>query len=128
MVNSLLNSYAYTDDSKPLIDFVDNALEKGMGNRRELLVLKATAILARKDGMKDAERRVAVADLLVDAYGSGPGLPMTEDDESFSFPDTPDFIDYDGQFASYFSTTEREALKVRMRNARKAADNERTKR
>ncbi len=127
MVNSLLNAYAYTNDSKPLFDFVDKAIKNETGNQRELLVLKATAILARKDDMKDAERRVAVADLLVEAYASGPSLPMTEDD-SIAFPDSPDFIDYDSTFASFFSTTEREALKLRMRNARTAADKERTKR
>lgn len=111
MVNSLLNAYAYSDDPKPLFDFVDKAIKNETGNQRELLVLKATAILAHKDKMKDAERRVEVADLLVEAYASGPNLPMTEDD-SFTFHDSPDFIDYDSAFASFFSTAEMEALKL----------------
>lgn len=65
-----------------------------LGNRRELLVLKATTILGRRDDIKDAERRVVVADLLVDAYRSGPGLPMSDNDNAFAFPDSPDFIDH----------------------------------
>lgn len=128
MVNSLWNVHAFTDDLEPLFEFVDNALKKELGNRRELLILKAQAILADKNGMREAERRVAVADLLVEAYASGPRLPMTDDSDSFALPDSPDFIDYEGSFTSFFSTTEREALKVRMRNARTAAEKERTKR
>ncbi|MFO1062798.1 MAG: hypothetical protein U0892_02845 [Pirellulales bacterium] len=127
MVNSLLKSYAYKKDSKPLFDFVNNAIEKGTGNKRERLILKATAMLAPEFSMKDSERRVAVADLLVEAYASGPGLPIFEEDDSIEVTDSPNFIDREHPFASFFSTAERDALKVRMVNARTSADKERKK-
>ena len=118
MVNSLLNVYAYSDNAKPLFDFVEKALTEKHGSRRELLVLKATAIIAQKKGLKDGEKRAVVSDLLVDAYKSGPPLSDLDQDDLFATQDTPDFIDFDPPFPSFFSGPERETLKARMTKAR----------
>jgi hypothetical protein len=124
MINSLHNTYAFSDDTKPLMEFVDDALLKNQGNKHSLLVLKATAILATRKGMTDAEKRVTVSDLLVEAYKSGPALSPYNEQE-LATPDSPEFIDMD--FGTFFSTPEREALKLRMIQARKQAEKERTK-
>lgn len=127
MVNSMLNQYAYSANSQPLFDFVEDALRNGTGNRRALYLLKATALLGQKNGkLSEAEKRVAVADLLVQAYGSGPDLPLTVD-HTVEVVDSPNFIDWEHPFDSYFSGSEREAIKVRMRKARSLDDNRKSK-
>ena len=55
MTNSLLNVYSYAEDPQPLFDFVDSALSDGVGNRRDLLILKANATLSRVDEQSDAQ-------------------------------------------------------------------------
>jgi len=126
MTNSLLNVYSYAEDPQPLFDFVDSALSDGVGNRRDLLILKANATLSRADEQSDAQKRATVADLLVAAYSSGPGLPMTDDD-SFTVIDSPNFVDTDHSFSAFFSIAERDALKVRMLQARELAEEEKTR-
>lgn len=126
MINSLHNTYALSSDSKPLMEFVEDALSKKQGNRHSLLVLKAKAILAVQKGMTDAEKRVAISDLLVEAYKSGPALSVY-DEEGFHATDSTDFIDFEINFGNFFSMQERQALKLRMTQARLQADKERTK-
>ena len=83
----------------------------------ELLVLKARAILQNSKKITDAERRVIVSDLLIDAYAC-----HEKSKDTFDFPDLPNvsFVDMDYSFSQYFSTVEREALKVRRQKARDA--------
>jgi hypothetical protein len=114
MVNSLLNTMIKEKDVAKTIEFVDSALKENKGVRSELLVLKAKATMGKKARISDAERRVEIADLLIEAYAC-----KEKTDNKFDFPDLTDvsFVDMDPSFATYFSTVEREALKVRMQKA-----------
>lgn len=114
MVNSLLNTMIKEKDVAKTIDFVDSALKENKGVRSELLVLKARATMGKKAKISDAERRVEIADLLIEAF-----VCKEKTDNKFDFPDLTDvsFVDMDPSFATYFSTVEREALKVRMQKA-----------
>ncbi|QDT46927.1 hypothetical protein Pan258_09520 [Symmachiella dynata] len=123
MINSLHNSYMFADDNKPLMDFVDQALHDGKGNRRELLTFKAMATINQKKGLSDAEKRVLASDLLIEAYRYDPqfrhGSPLGESELKDAIrDDSPDFIDRDLPFCSFFSTAERNSLKIRMREAK----------
>jgi hypothetical protein len=122
MTNSLLSVYGYADDSKPLIEFVDNAISEGLGNRRELLLLKATAIIGKKTGLTEGQRRALATELLIEAFASGPPLQDSFSSKNFKFLDTPDFIDYAMPFQSFFSIAERQSLKVQMTKAREARE------
>ena len=115
IVNSLLNTMRDDDDAAKTIAFVDSALADKKGLRSELLVLKARAILHGKKKISDAERRVLVSDILIDAFAC-----HKKDDDQSQFPDLENvnFVDMDHSFSQYFSSVEREALKVRMRKAR----------
>jgi len=115
MVNSLLNTMIKEKDIATTIAFVDSALKENKGIRADLLVLKARATMGKKTKISDAERRVEVEDLLIDAYAC-----KEKTDNRSDFPDLTEvsFVDMDSSFAAYFSTVEREALKVRMQKAR----------
>lgn len=115
MVNSLLNSMIEDDDVASTMKFVDSALKENKGVRSDLLVLKAKAIMSNKAKTTDAERRVEIADLLIEAYAC-----HEKQTDKFDFPDLADvrFVDMDTSFATYFSTVERDALKVRMKKVR----------
>jgi hypothetical protein len=115
MVNSLLNTMFKEKDVAKTINFVDSALKENKGLRSELLVLKARATMGKNAKISDAKRRVEIADLLIEAYACN-----EKSDSKFDFPDLTDvsFVDMDPIFAAYFSSVEREALKVRMQKAR----------
>ncbi len=115
MINSLLNTMIKEKDVATTIAFVDSALKENKGLRSDLLVLKARATMGKKTKISDAERRVEIAELLMEAYAC-----KEKTDNKFDFPDLTEvsFVDMDPSFATYFSTVEREALKVRMQKAR----------
>ncbi|MCU0713611.1 MAG: hypothetical protein MUC43_16255 [Pirellula sp.] len=117
MVNSMLNKMMNDNDIQETLAFVDKALSEKKGIRSELLVLKARAILQRQKKLTDAERRVMVADLLIEAYAC---YDKSEGESDFPDLENVGFVDMDHSFTQYFSTVEREALKVRMRAARDA--------
>jgi hypothetical protein len=120
MINSLDNKYMFADDNKPLLEFVDQALKDGKGSSRELLVFKAAAIINQKKGLTDAEKRNLASDTLIRAYEFKPypvrGL-RDGDLRNIEVGDSPDFVDLDQPFCSFFSAAERESLKLRMREA-----------
>ena len=49
------------------------------------------------------------------------------DDDSFTVIDSPNFVDTDHSFSAFFSIAERDALKVRMLQARELAEEEKTR-
>jgi len=119
MENSLLHKIVKGEGAQEVIEFVDLALKEHRGIRSEFLVLKARAILQKRKTITDAERRVQVSDLLIEAF-----VCHKKSEDTFAFPDLGDvsFLDMDHSFSQYFSTVEREALKVRMQKAKKAKD------
>jgi hypothetical protein len=117
MINSLQHIYVFADDNRPLLEFVDKALQDRQGNPRELLVFKAEAIIRQKRGLTDAQKRNLASDLLVRAYRFEP-LPNRDWPANVRTEDSPNFIDFDQPFCSFFSAAERDSLKLRMQNAK----------
>ncbi|WP_145418098.1 hypothetical protein [Planctomycetes bacterium K23_9] len=116
MSNSYRNLHRQDgNDSAGIIKFVDDALSRDLGVRRELLILKARAVLRQEKGITDAQRRVTVSDLLIESCGE-----PTDSSPMDGLESSPEFLmDHDSEFTRYFSTAEREALKVRMKAAAK---------
>jgi hypothetical protein len=114
MANSYINSYSPTkSNSAEIIKFVDDALSNGRGNRRQLLILKSRALLRQEENLSDAEKRVTVSDLLIQAFVEQNGPDPFND-----FDNSPELLlDHDNEFTAYFSAPERETLKVRMKKA-----------
>jgi hypothetical protein len=128
MISGLHNVYMFANDNQPLFDFVDQALKEELGNRRELLVFKAEAVISQRRGLEVAAKKVLASDLLVEAYCFRPytmrGFKDGDGTEliDIEMRDSPDFIDYESPFGSFFSTEERESIKVRMVQAKENAE------
>lgn len=95
--------------------FVDEALRKNVGNRRSFLVLKANAIVAKRD-IADGKKRLEVTDTLVEAYASD---PSPKNEVNLSIGEATNFIVDEYPFVSFFSQSERQTIKERMLKARK---------
>ena len=128
MISGLHNVYMFANDNQPLLDFVDLALKEELGNRRELLVFKAEAVISQRKGREVAARKVLASELLVEAYCFNP-YPMrgfTNGDGTelidMEMIDSADFIDYTPPFNSFFSSSERESIKLRMVQAKQTAE------
>jgi hypothetical protein len=113
-VNSKLNTLETDGDCKRAIELVDTSITAKKGIRSQLLVLKAEAVL-RNSSIPDAKKRVEVSDLLIEAYVAHEEIPGSEEVEDLR---NTDIIDLNQSFSLFFSTAEREALKVRMEKAR----------
>ncbi|MFZ4083517.1 MAG: hypothetical protein ACOYKN_19980 [Pirellula sp.] len=113
-VNSKLNTLETDGDCRRAIELVDTAITAKKGIRSQLLVLKAEAVL-RNSSIPDARKRVEVSDLLIEAYVAHEEIPGSEEVGDLR---TTDIIDLNEGFSLFFSTAERESLKVRMENAR----------
>ena len=117
--NSLWNKHAFTQDTTPISEFVSAAIERRQGNMRNLLILKASAlVVAKGSDMTDVELRMVVSDLLVEAYCAGQPSNSRFNQGDFSIFDSPNFIDFEYQFRDFFTSTERDALKLRMKRAK----------
>ena len=121
--SSLWNKPAFSKDTSPIFEFVSAAIDRGQGNIRDLLTLKASVVIVAKDrNMTDAERRIAASDLLVQAYCAGPPSSGHFKQREFVVRDSPNFIDFESPFRDYFSSNERDVLKLRMKQARQKID------
>jgi hypothetical protein len=119
MVNSMENCMMEDGGVSKTIDFVDTALKENKGIRSQLLLLKARATLQKRKGISDAEKRVLVSDLLIEAYTVH---DKSKEADDFLVLSNVNFLDFDPSFSQYFSTVEREALKVRMQRAKTTKD------
>jgi len=124
MISSLHNAYMFKDNNKPLMEFVERALRDGKGSRRELLVFKAAATICQKKGLSEEEKKNLASELLIEAYQHKPepkpGWSLLDGSavRDTILGDSPDFIDFERPFCSFFSTAERNSLKLRMQRAR----------
>ena len=119
---SLNDSRAFAKNTSPVLDFISQALAEGKGNARDLLTLKACVLVAAKDmNQTDAERRVAVSDLLVQAYCSGLPSSAHFKTHDYRIVDSPDIFENQFSLREYFTSDERDALKLRMKRANEKA-------
>ncbi len=117
MLNSL-QARLFEENNQPVIDFVDNAIKNGHGNRRELLLLKAKAIILRKTELSIEERREQAEALIVEAY-SQPirpirGAPIA----TYVFDNLDVSLCLDSVLTRFFSEKELKDLKVKIEEAR----------
>lgn len=112
MINSLNREYMFSDDNRPLLDFIDHSLEMNRGNKRKLLVLKARAIINQRQGLSDAQKRESAKQLLVESFKHPP--PGAVKSGFLDSLDTPRFLDHHQPFCSFFSPEERAELKAQL--------------
>lgn len=123
MSDSLLFKLSSDAGVEEVMVFVEEAIKKNHGIRRSLLILKANAVLAKKS-IPDAQKRLEVTDLLVEAYACD---PSPKGELNFSAGEVTNFIIDEYSFATFFSESERRTIKARMLRARKDIESQRQK-
>lgn len=113
--NSLANTLYLPGGPEEVLEFLDRTQAGKEEHVFELLLLKAQAVIATKNGLTDIKIKSMVSDLLVEAYVFGKPI---ETPYSATDGESPDFVDQNDSFREFFSTEERESLKARMIESR----------
>ena len=105
--------YSGRRQSAPVIEFVDQELTRGNSGERELLLLKASAMLWKEDPSE--EDKAAVRDVIVAAFK----FETVQDPTSkYEFIEPPEnLVNYTEPFSSTFTDEEKEDLLRRIKEA-----------
>jgi len=114
MDNALLNNLGKSTTADSIIQFADDNLSKGRGHRRGLLILKARALVSKNGNVSDAEKKLQITDLLLEASKERVPDSVLHDFPEFS-PGSLLNLNIDWRFSTFFTAPERNELMLKMK-------------